>query len=176
MEIESRTHHAPNWDLILSSNLHDDDIFQNKRLFDSIRDTQLVENDINNTPENLMHLFSLLQFSYELKNTELLDSQSQVRAVESTLEAQEDEMRRLQIMSGGADSSGVAEEIKTLENMTRDLEARNESLMQDLAERDEELEGEKKRSKTLTEVFNDNCSLLSLRKREIQSWKMVKLE
>jgi hypothetical protein len=77
-----------------------------ENLYPLLVSTKISPIDSETTVENLLHLFQITQFGLELKNVHLEDAESQIRTVEATLDAQEEELQRLRILSQGPESAG----------------------------------------------------------------------
>lgn len=78
-----------------------------EKLIPLIITTKVPARDSETTVENLLQLFQITQMGLELKNVHLEDAESQIRTVEATLEAQEDELQKLRLLSQGPDSAGI---------------------------------------------------------------------
>lgn len=108
----------PDWELVLASSpsallevyaslIKDeariDENFES--IVPSLLKTKLSSNDPSSTPENLVHLFELTQLALEVKSIYLEDAESQIRTLEATLDAQDEELTKLRVLSQGAESA-----------------------------------------------------------------------
>ncbi|KAJ3218623.1 hypothetical protein HK099_004994 [Clydaea vesicula] len=155
---------SPDWNFLLQKEVQN--VIENKSeiesqiesIYPTLVSIKIDLSDKNATKENILGLFKLAQLGMELKNIYLEQAESQIRTVEATLEAQEDELKKLRILSMGPQSALVSAEMKSLEETIQDLELRNESLTQDLSEKEETLENEKKKTSTLTDHLKEESA------------------
>lgn len=78
-----------------------------ERLYPLLVSTKVSQTDSDTTVQNLLHLFQITQISLELKNAQYEEAESHTRTVEATLEAQEDELQKLRLLSQGPESQGM---------------------------------------------------------------------
>ncbi|KNC97427.1 uncharacterized protein SPPG_09464 [Spizellomyces punctatus DAOM BR117] len=115
-------------------------------LYEVLVEAHLRPGDPQATPENLLRLFRVTQAVMENKNLYLVQAEEDIRALETRVQQQDDEMDGL--MTGG-DASYVAE-IRTLRGDIEDLEKRNDALTRDLAEAEEQLDAERSTMREMT--------------------------
>ncbi|TPX68705.1 hypothetical protein SpCBS45565_g02947 [Spizellomyces sp. 'palustris'] len=138
-------------------------------LYEVLVEAHLRPGDPQATPENLLRLFRVTQVvmehrecrvgqndrlwtaqfrspPYRNKNLYLVQAEEDIRALETRVQQQDDEMDGL--MTGG-DASYVAE-IRTLREDIEDLEKRNDALTRDLAEAEEQLDAERSSMREMT--------------------------